>query len=179
MTAIVLVAAVGENGVIGRDNGLPWRLRSDLQHFRALTMGKPLLMGRKTYLSIGKPLPGRTNIVLSRDPAFAAAGIVVTDGLGKALAAARGDALRRNAAEIMVIGGAEIFAALLSQAARLEITRVHAKPEGDTFFPPIHPAEWREVARSEQPIHAAGELPYTIHSYDRIAAAEVGNANVC
>ena len=150
---IVLVAAVAENGVIGRDNAMPWRLKSDLQRFRALTIGKPVLMGRKTYRSIGKPLKDRTNIVVSRDAGFCAPGIVVASSLGTALAAARGDALRRGAREIIVIGGAQIYAALMPCAARLEITRVHASPDGDAHFPPIDANVWREAASSA---HVAG-----------------------
>src|ERR1700728_4211094 len=105
---VVLVAAIAENGVIGRGNALPWRLKSDMAHFRAMTMGKPVIMGRKTYASIGKALGGRTTIVVSRDPAFTAAGILVAPGFASALAAARGDALRRGADAIMVVGGADI-----------------------------------------------------------------------
>jgi dihydrofolate reductase len=167
---IVLAAAVAENGIIGRDNGLPWRLKSDLQHFRALTMGRPLLMGRKTYESIGRPLPGRTNIVLTRDPSFAAPGLVIAPDLARALDAARGDALRRGVGEIMVIGGAEIFAELMPQAARLEITRVHAEPQGDTWFPPIDPAVWREEVRADQPVRAPDEVAYTTLTYRRFPA---------
>ena len=129
---IVLVVAAADNDVIGAGGKLPWHLRSDLQHFRALTMGKPVVMGRKTYLSIGRPLPGRTNIVVSRDPAFAGPGLLIAPTLETALTAARGDALRRGS-DIMVIGGAEIFAQLLSAAARLELTRVHLRPEGDVL----------------------------------------------
>jgi dihydrofolate reductase len=169
MTDIVLVAAVGENNVIGRDNALPWRLRSDLQRFRALTMGKPLVMGRKTFQSIGKPLPGRTNIVVSRDGTFAAAGIVVTGDLAAALALAHGDALRRNVTEIMVIGGADIFAALMPQAARLEITHVHARPEGAVLFPAIDPAVWRVTASTPHAPGAGDEAPFTVSTYCRIA----------
>ena len=133
--AIVLLAAVAENGVIGRDNALPWRLSSDLKRFKALTLGKPVVMGRKTYLSIGKPLPGRTNIVVTRDPNFRADGVVVATSVDAALEAARDDARRRGANEIMVIGGTEIFAQTMALADRLEITHVHARPAGDTFFP--------------------------------------------
>ena len=106
---IVVLAAVAENGVIGRGNALPWRLKSDMAHFRALTMGKPVVMGRKTYLSIGKPLKGRTTIVVSRDRAFAAPGVLVAPNLDYALAAARGDALRRGADTVIVAGGADIY----------------------------------------------------------------------
>jgi dihydrofolate reductase len=170
VTDIVLVAAVSENGVIGRDNALPWRLRSDLKRFRALTMGKPLLMGRKTFQSIGRPLPGRTNIVVSRDPEFAGLGIVVARDIGTALAVAHGDALRRNVNEIMVIGGADIFEALIAQAARLEITHVHARPEGAVLFPAIDPAVWRPTATAEQAAGPGDEAPFTLTTYCRVAA---------
>jgi len=165
--AIVLIAAVADNGVIGRDNAMPWRLFSDLKRFKALTIGKPVVMGRKTFLSIGKPLPGRTNIVVSRNAAFAAPGVVVAGGLDAALAAARGDALRRGADAIAVIGGTEIFARCLPLADRLEITHVHAQPEGDTHFPPIDPAQWREVARSEHPAGARDDTSFSCVTYRR------------
>jgi dihydrofolate reductase len=150
---IVLVAAVAENGVIGRGGVMPWRLKSDMAHFRALTMGKPVVMGRKTYLSTQvKPLPGRTNIVASRDPSFTAPGVLVTRSFEAAIEAARGDALRRGS-DVMVIGGADIYAQAMPLAGRLEITQVHMQPEGDSVFPPIDPAIWRETARNA---HAAG-----------------------
>jgi dihydrofolate reductase len=164
---LVLVAAVAENGVIGRAGGLPWRLKTDLQRFRRLTAGHPVVMGRKTYLSLGKPLKDRTNIVITRDPAFAAAGVVVAPSLAAALETAAGDALRRGAAAIVIGGGADIYAETIDRAARLEITRVHARPEGDALFPPIDPVRWRETAREE---HAAGpddEAPFTTLTYER------------
>jgi len=164
---LILVAAVAENGVIGRAGGLPWRLKSDLKRFRMLTIGHPVVMGRKTYLSLGTPLKGRTNIVVTRDPAFAAAGIVAAPSLEAALEVAEGDALRRGAAAIVIGGGADIYAETIERAARLEITRVHARPEGDTMFPAIDPALWRESARNE---HAAGpddEAPFTTLTYER------------
>ena len=148
--AIVLLAAVAENGVIGRDNAMPWHLKSDLQRFRAVTMGKPVVMGRKTYLSIGKPLSGRTNIVVSRSADFTAPGIVAAVNLDAALAVARGDALRRGADAIVIIGGTEIFTQTMALADRLDITLVHASPAGDTYFPKIDPHVWREVERNEQ-----------------------------
>ena len=131
MLNITLVAAVSENGVIGRGNALPWRLKSDMQHFRAVTMGKPVIMGRKTFLSIGKPLAGRTNIVVSRDPAFAAPGVLVAPSLDVAFAAARGDALRRQVGEIVVAGGADIYAQAMPLAARIAMTYIHRAVEGD------------------------------------------------
>ena len=144
----MLVAAVADNGVIGQGGGLPWRLKSDMQHFRAVTMGKPVVMGRKTFLSIGKPLKGRSNIVVSRDPQFAAPGMLVAPSIEAALAAARGDALRRGADAIAVIGGADLYAQIMDRADRLVITHVHLQPEGDTKFPTIDPLHWRERERA-------------------------------
>jgi dihydrofolate reductase len=165
---IILVAAVAENGVIGRDNAMPWRIKSDMQHFRGLTLGKPVVMGRKTYLSIGKPLPGRTNIVVSRDRDFAAPGILVAHDIDAALAAARGDALRRNAGAIAIIGGSDIYAQTLARADRLEITLVHAKPEGgDAAFPAIDPKIWRESERQEQPAGPQDDSAFAFISYLR------------
>ena len=152
--AIILIAAVAENGVIGRGNALPWRLKSDLQYFRTLTMSKPVIMGRKTFLSVGKPLKGRTTIVVTRDRAFTAPGAVVAPSLDAALAVARGDALRREAEAIVVAGGAEIYARAVPLASRLAITRLHRRVEGDAYFPAIDPEIWRETAREE---HAPAE----------------------
>ena len=165
---IVVVAAVAENGVIGRDGGMPWRMKSDMRHFRALTLGKPVVMGRKTYLSLSiKPLPGRTNIVVSRDAAFTAPGVLVAPSLQAALDAARGDALRRGADAIMVIGGADIYAQAMPLAARLEITRVRMQAEGDAVFPPIDPAVWREVARAAHPAGPEDDAEYSVVTYMR------------
>jgi dihydrofolate reductase len=166
---LVQVAAIAENRVIGRDNGMPWRLSTDLKRFRALTTGKPVLMGRKTYLSLGRPLPGRTNIVITRDPAFTAPGIVVAPSLAAALETARGDALRRGVDAIMITGGAEIFSQTMGEADRLEITLVHLSPEGDTLFPPIDPHVWREVARVSHPPGPRDEAGFDFVSYVRAA----------
>jgi dihydrofolate reductase len=169
--AIVLVAAVADNDIIGRSGDLPWRLKSDMRHFRALTIGKPVVMGRKTFLSIGTPLKERTNIVVSRDPNFTIAGAVVTSSLEAALVVARADALRRNGNAIMVIGGADIYAQALVRADRLEITRVHAQPAGDVKFPPISSATWKEVFRAE---HGAGQhddASFTFLTYMRASDA--------
>jgi dihydrofolate reductase len=163
--AIVILAAVADNGVIGRDNGLPFRQSSDLKRFKALTMGKPLVMGRKTYLSIGKPLCGRTNIVVSRSPGFAPDGVVVASSLDAGLAAARDDAQKRGADEIVVIGGTDIFTQCMTLADRLEITHVHARPSGDTYFPPIDLSRWREVARSEHPAGPKDEAGFSYVTY--------------
>jgi dihydrofolate reductase len=164
---IVLLAAVADNGVIGRDNALPFRQGSDLRRFKLLTMGKPVLMGRKTYLSIGKPLSGRTNIIVSRNGGFAAPGIVVAGSLDTALTAARGDALRRGADEIIVIGGTDIFKQCMALADRMEVTHVHARPAGDTYFPPIDAAQWREVARAEHPAGPKDEAGFAYVTYAR------------
>ncbi len=144
---IFLIAAVAENGVIGANGAMPWRLKSDLRRLKALTLGKPVVMGRKTFDSIGRPLPGRTNIVVTRDPDFRSPGVVVTGAVADAMAIATGDALRRFATEIAVIGGAEIYAQSIGSADRLEITEVHARPDGDTYFPAIDASDWEEVAR--------------------------------
>ena len=147
---IVFVVAIAENGVIGAGNAMPWRLKSDMARFKALTIGKPVIMGRKTFESLPRPLPNRTNIVITRDAAYRANGAVVTISAADAEAVARGDALRRSATEIAVIGGAEIFRQWLDRADRLEITEVHARPVGDTHFD-IDKAEWDEVARVRHP----------------------------
>jgi dihydrofolate reductase len=166
---IILLAAVAENGVIGRDNGLPWRLKSDMQHFRALTMGKPVVMGRKTYASIGKPLKGRTTIVASRDRAFAAFGVLIAPSLDAAFIVARGDALRRNADAIVVAGGADIYAQAMPLATRLVITHVHKRVEGDAHFPIIDLKVWHEVTRREPEATAEDEAPVTFVIYEREA----------
>jgi dihydrofolate reductase len=168
--ALVLVAAVAENGVIGQGGRLPWRLKSDMRHFRTVTMGKPVVMGRKTFLSLARPLAGRTNIVVSRDPTFAAPGALVAPTLRAALTAARGDALRREAAAVAVIGGADIYEQTIAQADRLVITRVHLQPNGDARFPEIDPQVWQEIDRSE---HAAGpqdEAGFVLLVYERRSA---------
>ena len=163
---IIIVAAVAENGVIGRGNALPWRLKSDMAHFRAVTMGKPVVLGRKTYQSIGKPLPGRTTIVISRDRAFNAPGIVTAPSLDAALTCARGDALRRGADAIIVAGGADIYAQALPRATRLVITEVHMPVEGDAQFPVIDRQIWRESARSEQQAGPQDEAKFAFVTYE-------------
>jgi dihydrofolate reductase len=168
---IILVVAVAENGVIGRDNAMPWRIRSDLKFFKSVTMNKPVVMGRKTYASIGKPLAGRTNIVVTRQPDFTAPGILVAPGIEQALAAARSDALRRGADTIAVIGGTEIFEQTMPLADRLILTLVHAKPPGDTYFPAVDPAVWREAERLAQPRGSDDEYGFTIVNYERAGAA--------
>ncbi|HKY88240.1 MAG TPA: dihydrofolate reductase [Pseudorhodoplanes sp.] len=167
----IIVAAIGENGVIGRDNTLPWRLKSDLQYFRAVTMGKPVVMGRKTYVSIGKPLPGRTNIVVTRDASFSAPGVVTAPSVPEAMRIARKDAQERGADAIAVIGGTEIFAQTIADADRLVLTRVHMNPEGEATFPDIDPQMWREIERREQPPGPGDDCGFTYLTYIRAGAA--------
>jgi dihydrofolate reductase len=162
VTEIVLIAAVADNGVIGADNAIPWRLKSDMQRFKAITMNKPMVMGRKTFASLKRPLPGRTHIVITRDPNFRAAGAVVTTSFESALALAQADASQRGADDVAVIGGAEIYAHFLELADRLEITEVHATPTGDTRFPAIDGNAWEEVARLR---HEAGPDDSAAFSY--------------
>lgn len=176
---IILVAAVADNGVIGQGGRLPWRLKSDLAHFRAVTMGKPVVMGRKTYASIGRPLKGRTNVVVSRDRTFTAPGVLVAPSVEAALEAARGDALRRGADAIAVIGGADLYAQCMTRADRLVITQVHLRPTGDTKFPIIDSNAWSETGRSEHQAGPGDEAGFTVIEYQRITggAAPSGHGN--
>jgi len=165
---IVLVVAVADNGVIGAGNAIPWRLKNDQRRFKALTIGRPVLMGRKTFESFPRrPLPGRTNIVVTRDASYRAAGAVVTTSFADARAVALGDALRRFATEIAVIGGAEIYAQWMDVADRLEITEVHARPDGDTFFAEIEVAGWEEVARVRNPAGPDDSADFSYVTYRR------------
>ncbi len=142
---VTLIVAVADTGVIGRDNALPWHLPADLQRFKRITMGKPIVMGRKTFESIGKPLPGRENIVVTRDPNYRRDGIRVVHDAEGALRAA-GDA-----AEIMVIGGAELFRAFLPRAARIHLTRVHGNIAGDVTWPGLDERAWQVVESEVRP----------------------------
>ena len=164
---IVLIVAVAENGVIGRDNAIPWRLKSDQERFKAITLNKPVVMGRKTFQSLRRPLTGRTNIVVTRDPNYRAAGAVVTTSFESARAVAHGDALRRFATEIAVIGGAEIYAQWMASASRLEITEVHTRPEGDTHLAAIDPVAWEEVARVRNPAGPDNGADFSYVTYRR------------
>ena len=144
---LVLVAAVAENGVIGRDGAMPWHLPGDLKHFKAVTLGKPVIMGRRTFESIGRALPGRPNIVLTRDRDFRADGVHVAHDLAAALPLAEQEAARLGAEEIAVIGGANLYAQTLPRAVRIYLTEVHAAPEGSVRFPRFERDEWREISR--------------------------------
>ncbi len=163
MTRIALVVAVARNGVIGRDGGLPWHLSSDLKKFKEITMGKPVIMGRKTWESLPKrPLPGRRNIVITRQKGFVADGAMVVASPEEALAAAVG------AEEIAVIGGGEIYDMFMVLADRIYLTEVALDVEGDTLFPAIEPAHWREVAREEHSQGPKDSAPFTLRILDRV-----------
>jgi dihydrofolate reductase len=164
---IVLIVAVADNGVIGADGAIPWRLKSDMQRLKAMTMGKPVVMGRKTFQSLRRPLPGRTNIVVTRDLAFRADGAVVTNTLEVARAVAHADALRRAVAEIAVIGGADIYAQWIDLAGRLEVTEVHAEVKGDTRFGPIDATQWEAVARERRPAGPDDSADFSYVTYRR------------
>ncbi len=151
---LAIIVAAAENGVIGRGNALPWHLPRDLQHFKRLTLGKPIVMGRKTYESIGRPLPGRTNIVISRQPGYAPDGVRVVASLPAALALAQDVALIDGVDELMVIGGEQIYRESLPLADRLYLTEVHAEVEGDAHFPLQSVRNWRELDRER---HSAGD----------------------
>lgn len=168
MSALVaMIAAVGSNGVIGADNGIPWRLPSDFAFFKRTTMGKPLIMGRKTFESIGKPLPGRTNIVVTRDHDFAPVGVEVVRSLEDALDLAQAIAARDGVDEVMIGGGGAIYAAMMPRADRLYITHVDAAPEGETTFPAIDPGEWSAGAEPEVTPDPRDSAAFRVRIYER------------
>lgn len=158
---ITFVVAMSENRVIGVDNTLPWKLPADLRHFKHTTMGKPVLMGRKTFQSIGRALPGRRNIVVSRDPGFEAAGCETVASIDEAMGRVGGEP------EVMVIGGASFYAQLLPRAERIHLTLVHAVIEGDAFFPELDPSQWREVSREEHAADERNRYAYSFLLYER------------
>jgi dihydrofolate reductase len=158
---ISLIAALDRNRAIGRDGAMPWHLSDDLRRFKALTLGKPVLMGRKTALAIGRPLPGRPNLVLTRSGTVPFAGQVAVPSLDEAIARARGD-------ELMVIGGGEVYVLALPVANRMYLTEIDtATPDADTFFPAFDPGQWREVAREHHPVDARHPLAFDFVDYAR------------
>jgi dihydrofolate reductase len=161
VSRIAFVVARDRNGVIGKDGRLPWRLPDDLKHVRELTVGKPLIMGRRTYDSIGKPLPDRTNIVLTRDPTFRPEGVKVARSTDEALA------LAGDAPEIIVFGGAGVFAEFLPRADRIYLTEVDAAVAGDTYFPRLDPSEWRETERRVHPADERHPYAFAFVTLDR------------
>nr|WP_321443929.1 dihydrofolate reductase [uncultured Cohaesibacter sp.] len=164
---LVFHYAVASNGVIGKDNDMPWHVSSDLKRFKAMTMGKPLIMGRKTFASIGRPLPGRTNIVVTRDPDFSAEGIKVVGDIDAALDRARAIAEAGHVDEIAVIGGGSIYNALWERADRLYVTHIEAEPDGDTFLPAIDAAQWQQIS-IEDPVQGEKDsAPMRFAIYER------------
>ncbi len=159
-----IIVAMAANGVIGRNNELPWHLPADLQHFKQTTMGKPILMGRKTFESIGRPLPGRTNIVITRDDSYTAQGCVVVTSIEDALKAAAGHD------EVMVIGGAELYRQVLPEAKTIYLTRIHESFEGDTRFPEIRNTEWHQVERVDHEADEKNPYDYSFIRLDRVHA---------
>lgn len=155
---LALIWAMSRNRVIGRNNALPWHLSEDLRYFKRVTLGKPIIMGRKTWDSIGRPLPGRTNIIITRDQSFQAAGVRVVHSLDDALHLAEHIGVIEGADEAVVIGGAEIYALALPKAERLYLTQVHAEVAGDAWFPECDLAQWQEIARED--FNAEGSNPY-------------------
>ena len=158
---VSIIVAASANNVIGKDNALPWHLPEDLRHFKKLTTGKPILMGRKTHESIGKPLPNRRNIVLSRDPAFEAPGCDVVVSVERALE------LVREVEELMVIGGSAVYEKLFPLAQRIYLTRIHSVVEGDTFFPPLDNSDWKLVEREDRPADGQREYSFSFLVLDR------------
>ncbi len=163
---VAMIVAMAKNRVIGIDNRLPWHLPADLKHFKARTLGKPIIMGRKTYQSIGRPLPGRLNIVLTRSDGFSADGVSVVHSIEQALAVAAEAPVSSDQPELMVIGGEQIYRAFMAVAQRLYITEVDVEVEGDAWFPSFDAEDWAETAR--EPHIADGDQPaYTYLTYQR------------
>lgn len=158
---VAMIAAMGLNRVIGRDNQLPWHLPEDLRYFRSMTWGKPIVMGRKTFESLGRPLPGRTNIVITGQPGLELPGAKVVGSLNEALSAARNQAELDGVDEIMIIGGATIYDQMRDQTDRIYLTLVEAEPAGDAWFPELPAGQWKLV---EERVVAAGE-DYPAHRY--------------
>lgn len=164
---ISLIVAVAENGIIGRDNDMPWKISSDLKRFRDLTMGKPLIMGRKTFDSIGRPLDGRANIVLTRNEGFSPDGVMVVHTLDEALAVGREQAELVGAEEVMVMGGAEIYRLCLPLAQRIYYSLVHCTPDGDASFPELDPDVWRVTAREDLPQGPKDSCSFSFLIYEK------------
>lgn len=158
-----IIVAVADNGVIGSGNQLPWRLPDDLKRFKALSLGKPIVMGRKTFDSIGRPLPGRLNVVISRQPGLEIPGCTVVTSIDEAIAAAQ------PAPEIVIVGGADIYRQVLPQVQVIHLTRVHANVDGDVLFPKLEEQEWREVAKEYHPADQRHAHAFTFSTLERVA----------
>lgn len=165
---VAMIAAMARNRVIGINNQLPWYLPNDLRFFKAVTMGKPIIMGRKTFQSIGKPLPGRTNIIITRDPDYRADGVVVVHSVDQAIEKATSVAELDGASEVMVIGGAEIYQAVLPRADRLYLTRVEADVDGDAWFPGLVWSQWQQTEREQFAAEGPNPYDYAIEIYQKV-----------
>lgn len=168
MIKTCIIAAIADNGVIGDNGHLPWRIKSELKFFKEKTLGKPVIMGRKTFESLKAPLKDRTNIVVTRDPAYQSADIVVATSLDDAMTIAKRIATETNVNEIMIAGGAEIYKQALPKTHRFYLTEIHLSPSGDTLFPPINPGEWREIDRTPQKALDGESADYTFVTLERI-----------
>lgn len=158
---VSLIVAVADNGVIGRDNALPWHLPEDLKHFKRITMGKPIVMGRKTFESIGKPLPGRLNVVVTRDASYRRDGVTVVNSVDAAVTAAGA------ADEIMVIGGADVFRLFMPRAQRVHLTRVHGDVDGDIHWEPLDETRWRRLTSESHPADERHAYPLTFEVWEK------------
>jgi dihydrofolate reductase len=164
---IVAIVAVAKNGVIGAKGGLPWRISGDLKRFKALTMGKPLILGRRTFEALPRPLPGRELVIVTRDPGFSAPGAHVAQSPEAALTLAQGVARVSGVGEVCIGGGAEIYGALLAATDRIELTEIDLAPDGDAFLPPFDPSDWRETARQPQARGERDEADYAFVTLER------------
>jgi dihydrofolate reductase len=164
---VSLIAAVAENGVIGQNGEMPWKLSTDLRRFRSITTGKPVIMGRRTFATIGKPLPNRINIVMTRDPSFDVAGTVAVPTIDAAMSAAIAAGAASDIVEAMIIGGGQIYEAFLPRAHRLYITHVATEPLGDTHFPPIDPTIWSVVSEEAIPAGPSDSFATRFVVYER------------
>jgi dihydrofolate reductase len=159
---IIIIAAMARNRAIGFDGGMPWHLPGELKHFKETTMGKPIVMGRNTWESIGRALPGRQNIVVTRNPAYRAEACIVVQSLQEAVERAAGD-------EVMIIGGGELYRQALPQADRMILTLVECEPQADTWFPEWNKNEWREISRRSQPVDENNALAYEVVELERVS----------
>tara|TARA_B110001469_G_C9528135_1_gene262661 strand:+ start:239 stop:727 length:489 start_codon:yes stop_codon:yes gene_type:complete len=158
---LAIIVATDEQGLIGKDNDLPWKLSADLQYFRKVTMGKPIIMGRRTHESIGRPLPGRKNIIITSYKAYQAEGCTVTNSMSQAIEACE------NAQEVMIMGGASLYQQWLPTADKIYLTQVHALLDGDTWFPDWNKEQWDEVSKEAYPADEKNEYPYSFIVYER------------
>lgn len=168
---VSLVAAIARNRVIGQNNAMPWRLSSDLKRFKDLTWGKPLIMGRRSHAAIGRPLPGRETIVMTRDRSFQEEGVHVAHDLSDALDLAQALAEEMGADEVVSVGGGEIYALTLPVTTRMHLTEVDAEPDGDVLFPDYDPSQWRETFREEHPASSRDDHAFTFRDLVRVRRA--------